>query len=498
MSAERASSLRSAFSDENALSRPLCVDLDGTLVTTDTLWEGVMVLFRQRPWTVLVAPFWLLGGRARFKRAIAENARLDPATLPYRSELLEALRASRERGRTLVLATAADRKIAEEVARHLGLFDAVHASDGDQNLKSTTKRDALRAAYGDGGFDYVGDSVADAAILEAAAQGYLVGASRGAEEIVHRLGKVVLVSRKPSMLRPFVAQLRVHQWAKNALVLLPVLLAPGVPTLSVLARGVVAAVTFSFCASAGYVLNDLLDIEADRAHPTKRSRPFASGALPVVVGLPLLAGLLVLSFGLALALLPVSFTMMLALYFAGTLSYSLYLKRKLLVDVLVLAGLYTHRILSGGVATGIHVSTWLLGFSMFLFTSLAFAKRYVELYALPEGDKVKNRGYVRTDIEMVTSMGTTSGYIAALVFMLYVDSAAVRAGYKEPSLLWLVLPILLYWLGRIWLLAGRGQMQEDPVKFALRDPHSVACGVIIAAIAALARFTPDWLSTALH
>jgi 4-hydroxybenzoate polyprenyltransferase len=196
--------------------------------------------------------------------------------------------------------------------------------------------------------------------------------------------------------------------------------------------------------------------------------------------------------------LPLGFSIMLALYFVGTLTYSLYWKRLMLLDVLVLAGLYTHRILAGGVATGVPVSAWLLGFSMFFFTSLAFAKRYVELKAMKDDAMVKNRGYFRADLEMVTSMGTSSGYIAALVFVLYVDSAAVRATYLEPRLLWLVLPVLLYWLGRIWLLAGRGQMQEDPVKFALKDKKSLLSGAIIFGILAAARFAPAWLSDLMH
>jgi 4-hydroxybenzoate polyprenyltransferase len=207
---------------------------------------------------------------------------------------------------------------------------------------------------------------------------------------------------------------------------------------------------------------------------------------------------LLLSFGLATALLPPGFLVMLGLYFVGTLTYSLYLKKILMLDVIVLASLYTHRILSGGIATDVRVSAWLLGFSMFFFTSLAFAKRYVELRALTGSDKVRNRGYFRTDVEMVTGMGTASGYVAALVFALYVDSAAVRAVYREASLLWLVLPVLLYWLGRVWLLAGRGQMQEDPVRFALKDPTSLACGVLITCIALAARFAPSWVSSALH
>jgi len=310
--------------------------------------------------------------------------------------------------------------------------------------------------------------------------------------------RAVAVPRRPSVAGALLAELRTHQWAKNALVMLPVLLAPGVPALSEIKNALLAAFTFSLCASAGYALNDLIDIEADRAHPTKRNRPFASGALPVSLGIPLLLVLLVASFGLALSFLSPPFVVMLGIYFVGTLSYSFYWKRKLMLDVLVLAGLYTHRILAGGVATGVHVSAWLLGFSMFLFTSLAFAKRCVELRALTGGDQVKNRGYMRTDLEMVTSMGTASGFIAALVFMLYVESEAVRASYREPTLLWLILPVILYWLGRLWLLTGRGQMQDDPVKFALSDAQSLACGAAVGLIAAFARFTPTWFSEWLH
>lgn len=294
-------------------------------------------------------------------------------------------------------------------------------------------------------------------------------------------------------LRALVLELRPHQWAKNGLVLVPTLLAPGIPAVSTLGRAFIAAFAFSLCASAGYVLNDLLDIEADRAHVTKKTRPFASGALPVAFGPPLGIGLVTLGAALSYWLLPPKFLVMLGIYLIGTVSYSLVLKRILLVDVLVLAGLYAHRVLSGGVAAGVHVSAWLISFSIFLFTSLAFAKRYVELRALATGAKVKNRGYLSSDLEMVTSMGTGSALVSALVFMLYVDSSAVRASYEEPAVLALALPVLLYWLGRIWLLAGRGRMQDDPVRFALKDPVSLGCCAAIAGIALLARFPPNWV-----
>jgi len=489
--------LHEVLRDAAASTRPLCVAFDGTLITTRVLSERMALLFRRRPWATLALPIWVLGGRARLRARLSAITQLDATSLPYRASLVSALKQSREDGRRVILATSTDADLAEEVAEHLGVFDAVCASKGKSRSKGENLREALEHAYPEG-FDFIGQSHVDLPILEVASRGYLVGASPSTAAAAQRLERVTVVSRRPSILVALGKELRPHQWAKNALVLLPCLLANNVPIIPMLARGTVAAVTFSLCASAGYVFNDLLDLEADRIHVTKAKRPFASGALPIIFGFPLFLGLLIASFSLAVACLPTAFTAMLLAYFVGTVSYSLYLKRLLMLDVLVLAALYTHRILSGGIATGVPVSAWLLGFSMFLFTSLAFAKRFVELHSLSSTEKVKNRGYFRVDLPMVTSMGTASGYIAALVFMLYVESSAVRVQYREPGILWLVLPALLYWLGRIWLLAGRGQMQEDPVKFALRDRQSLICAVIVALIAGLARFTPAWLLNVLH
>jgi 4-hydroxybenzoate polyprenyltransferase len=493
-----ANALSTLWDDASSFARPLCVGLDGTLVGTNTLWESVILMLRKRPWLILLAPIWMLGGRARFKRAIAQRVPLDAALLPYREELLAALRAGKERGRKLVLATAADSDVAQRVARHVGLFDEVFSSDGETNLKASRKRDRLSAAYATSGFDYVGDSHADLQIFEKATRGYLIAASKSVARHVKQGGNIVVVSTRPSIVRALFKELRIHQWAKNALVVLPVVVAPGVPVPDVFVRALLAALTFSLCASAGYVFNDLLDLEADRAHHSKRARPFASGALPVAFGPPLFLGLLLLSFGAALWLLPLSFSVMLAIYFAGTMSYSMYLKRALLVDVFVLAALYTHRILAGGIATSIPISAWLLGLSMFLFTSLAFAKRYVELDVLEHEGKIKNRNYYKADLAMVGAMGPASGYLAGLVFSLYIEMGAHRGAYREPVLLWLAVPVLLYWVSRIWILTGRGQMQDDPVKFALRDQTSILCGLIIGAIFALARFAPDWIARFVH
>jgi len=478
-----------ALRDPSASARPVCVALDGTLVSTQLFSERVALLFRQRPWVALALPFWMLSGATRLKRRVAQSSKLDAAFLPYRRPLIASLEACRADGRKVVLAGSVDRELAERVASHLGLFDAVYVSD--PAAASSATAESLAAAFPQG-FDYVGHSVVDRPALAGAARGFLVGAAPGALAALGDLKQVQVLSRRPSILRALVKELRPHQWAKNALVVVPAMLADA-HSASTIGFGILAAGTFSLCASAGYVFNDLLDLDADRIHVSKANRPFASGALPTIFGFPIFIGLLLLSFTLAFTFLPYAFVTMLALYFVGTVTYSLYLKRLLLLDVLVLAGLYTHRILAGGIASGVRVSAWLLGFSMFLFTSLAFAKRFVELHALANDNQVKNRGYSRVDLPMVTGMGTASGYVAALVFMLYVDSSTVRAAYRVPVLLWLVLPALLYWLGRIWLLAGRGQMQEDPVKFALSDRKSLTCVALIGAIVITARFTPSWL-----
>jgi len=486
------------WEEEAASSRPLCVNLDGTLVSTDTLWECVLWLFRRRPWLLLVAPFWLIAGRANFKQRVAERAVLDPASLPYREDLLAALRRLKQSGRKLVLATAADREIAERVAKHLGLFDEVVSSDGRANLRAAAKCEHLARTYAASGFDYVGDSHADLHVFPRATRGFLVGSSERLAELARSHANVVVVGSRPSLLRALFKELRVHQWAKNALVVLPVMLAPGLPERAHIASALLAALAFSLCASAGYVWNDLLDLEADRAHHTKRTRPFASGALPVAFGPPLFLALVVSSFGLSALLLPMRFSLMLVLYFAGTLGYSLYLKRVLIVDVIVLAALYTHRILAGGIATGIAISSWLMGFSLFFFLSLAFAKRYVEL-ALHQGEgKIKNRDYYKVDLHMIGAMGPASGFLAALVFSLYVEMGSHRGAYTEPLVLWLAVPVLLYWVTRVWILTGRGQMQDDPVKFALKDRTSLFCVLLMGLVAVLARFTPGWLSLLLH
>jgi 4-hydroxybenzoate polyprenyltransferase len=478
--------LAEILSEGADLERPLCVSLQGTLIRTDIWWEHLIAILRKQPWLVFVAPLWLLGGRKRLESAVESRSTFEAATLPYRAELLQGLRAAHAKGRRIVLLAPGQPRLARLVADHLGVFADVQAEEGSAEQQRGRLSERLAGVP----FDFVGHASAELPLLTAAQRGYVVGASGAAASRAQQSSSVQVVSKQPSLARAIFKVLRVHQWSKNALVVVPLVLAPSGHSVHQVVSAFLAALAFSLCASSGYVFNDLIDIEADRAHHTKHRRPFASGALPAAVGPWLFIALFGLGFAIALLALPLPFTGMLAAYFVATMSYSLVLKSKLMLDVVVLAGLYTHRVLSGGVATGVVISEWLLVFSLFMFSSLAFAKRYIELlHSAEKGGQLKSRGYFAEDRSMVASMGPTAGYIAVLLFCLYIqESDAASTLYRTPVLLWFIVPVLLYWISRVWFLAHRGQMQDDPVKFALTDRRSWACAAIAGLLGAAARF----------
>jgi 4-hydroxybenzoate polyprenyltransferase/phosphoserine phosphatase len=466
-------------------TKPLCVDLDGTLIATDSLWESLLLLLRHNFWQSFLIPLWLMKGRAYFKHQIAQHVTLDVATLPYRDNVLAFLQREKNNGRLLVLATAAHQKIAEAIAEHLKLFDEIIASDANTNMKGATKRDALKQRFG--AYDYIGDSHADLPILQAAHEGFLVAPSTTLLKKTQCPPERVFSAPKATW-QVWLKALRPHQWAKNVLIFLPLVLSHQLFDLNIFSLALLAFIAFSLVASSGYILNDFLDLAADRAHPSKRHRPFAAGLIPIRYGFPLFAALICFSFLVSLLMLPLAFTCMLALYLLITITYSFYLKQKLIVDVLVLAGLYTHRILAGSLAVAVPTSSWLLAFSMFIFMSLAFLKRYVELLHMTGDKRLKNRNYEIDDIEMIASMGPTSGYIGVLVFSLYVSSEKVSLLYSSPFILWLICPILLYWITRVWFLAHRRQMLDDPVQFALTDRITwliIACITLLVLLAKL-------------
>lgn len=468
--------------------KPLCVDLDGTLVRTDLLFESALVLLKRNPFLVLLMPWWLVQGRAFLKREIARRAQLKIKSLPFNSEFLAWLQREHSRGRKIVLATATDEILARQVAAHCGVFAEVMASDGTTNLSGRNKRDQLVRRFGKKGFVYAGNSRVDLCIWDQAAEAVMVN---GSDRLTARVRAKTEVKRvfPPLVWRAsaFIKALRVHQWVKNLLIFVPLFAAHEVKDWPRLDEAIRAFFAFSFCASAIYILNDLLDLGADREHPTKQWRSFASGALPVAAGFFLIPGLLAGSFAAAWGLNG-KFLVILGLYLALTVLYSFFIKAMLLGDVMCLAGLYTIRIFAGGVATAVPVSNWLLAFAMFFFLSLALAKRTSELYQLrlarrssPDG-----RSYLVNDLEQLASLGTGSGCLSVLVLALYINSAEVKAFYLHPERLWFVCPLFFYWISRIWLLAHRGEIHEDPVVFALKDKVSYAVGFFILAVAVFA------------
>jgi 4-hydroxybenzoate polyprenyltransferase len=468
------------------IAPPLCVDLDGTLVKSDTLFDALCQLVRRQPLQLWRIPLWLAGGRARLKLEVARRAPLDVARLPYNVDLLRYLQAQRREGRRIFLATGADGGVAQRVAAHLGIFEGVLASDIATNLTRGKKLALLRDRFGE--FDYIGNSQADLTLLANAREAMVANPTRGLRTAL-RMRRIPVARNfvdQRSTGRTLVKAIRMHQWAKNILLFLPLALSHK------LAAGSVGAVIaaffcFSFMASANYLVNDLLDIESDRRHPVKRLRPFAAGDLAVADGLGLAILLVVASVAL-LPLLPHQFAMWLGVYIVATMAYSLYLKRVVVVDVLLLSGLYTLRLLAGGAATGTEISQWLASFSSFLFLSLAMVKRFSELENLRERGVTAShgRGYLVADLEQIRSFGTSSAYAAVVVFMFYIARPDVTGLYRHPFRLWLLVPLLLYWLNRVWLLAARGELDDDPVVFALRDRISLAVGVGVVALAIFA------------
>jgi 4-hydroxybenzoate polyprenyltransferase len=455
--------------------RPLVVDLDGTLVKTDLLVESICGLLRQQPLALFALPIWLLKGRAHLKAEIAQRIQLDPTLLPYRAPLLDYLRAEHDKGRSIVLATASDQRFAKQVANHLKLFDLVLASDGSTNLSGERKRARLVDQFGEKGFDYAGNESRDLAVWSSARKAIVVTPKPRLLRAVTRTGaeiESVCEDRGPS-LSEYLRALRPRHWLKNILVFIPIFAAQLFIEPILLVRTLIVFVAFSCCASGGYLINDLFDLAADRHHPQKRQRPFASGRLPLAYALALAPILVVLGCVLARLLSRLSLGILL-LYFAVTLAYSLSLKRVVLLDVLVLASLYTLRVIGGGVAIAIWPSVWLVGFSLFLFTSLAFVKRYAELVLMRsvEGGHAMARSYELSDAELLASKGTASGYAAVLVLALYIASGAVKVLYSRYQVMWFVCPLLLYWVGYVWLVAHRGEMYHDPLVFALHDRTS--------------------------
>jgi 4-hydroxybenzoate polyprenyltransferase len=455
-------------SEQSLAEPPLAVDLDGTLVRTDLLLESLLVLLKRKPLSIFVLPLWLFRGKAYFKQQIARRVSLDVSTLPYRQDLLDDLKAQHVQGRRIVLATACDLQIARQVADHLKLFDAVFASDGITNLSGGSKRKRLVNEFGEKGFDYVGDHRIDRAVWDSAR-------------------KAIVVEDPRRGLVDYLKPLRPQHWLKNILIFVPLLAAQRFFEKALLEKAMFAFIAFGCFASSGYLLNDLFDLAADRHHPHKRLRPFASGNLPLAYGIAMIPVLIALGGIIGLLVSPL-FLAVLFLYVGLTTAYSFYLRKIVLLDVIILAGLYTMRLMAGSAAVGIWPSHWLLALSTFLFFSLALVKRYSELVVMrkQDGAKATERGYEPSDGELLSAMGVASGYLGVLVLALYINSDAARTLYGRYQLIWFQCPLLFYWISHVWLIAHRGKMPDDPVVFAVSDRTSRILALLMLAVTVVA------------
>lgn len=466
--------------------KPLVVDLDGTLLKSDMLWESFFLFVKLMPWYFFQPIVWLFtGGKAYLKTKLAQAVNLSIESLPYDADVLQRLQTAKTKGKSLILATASHEKYANQVSAHLGCFEHVFATNQHVNLSGKHKRDVLVKQFGEKGFDYIGNAMSDLKIWQAADQAILVNPSRQLEKKAYALGNVQeVIKSKTATWKSWIKALRLHQWIKNFLIFVPLVTAHQINSLSMLSHAWIAFGCFGLCASSVYILNDLFDLEDDRHHKTKKFRQFASGTLPIQSGMIWIPILFLAAFTTSVLLLPIAFSITLAIYFLLTLSYSLFLKRIVMLDVVILAALYTSRIIAGLLAVSLKPTYWILVFSLFIFMSLALVKRYAELYQARTNDlkKTRGRGYYSSDFEMIAALGASAGYLSVLVFALYIQDPATAALYRAPQILWLACPLLLFWISRTWLLTHRGLMHDDPVIFAVKDKVSVFTGLLFLII----------------
>ncbi|XYI33309.1 UbiA family prenyltransferase [Cupriavidus oxalaticus] len=474
------------------VAMPLVVDLDGTLIRTDMLHESALRVLRDSPADILRMPVWLSRGKAVLKERLAGLVNIDPASLPYNTELLEWLKIQKAAGRKLILCTASDKSLALAIAEHLTIFDEVMASDGVTNLAGPNKAAALHQRFGQAGFDYVGNSNADITVWRCARNAIVVNGSAGLAKAASGCCKVERVFPAEGFgITAWHRMLRVHQWLKNLLLFVPMFAGHELANGTTWIAMILAFFSFSVCASSVYIANDLLDLESDRQHPRKKFRPFASGQVPAWIGVIVAPVLLLISVALGL-FVGGNFLPWLLIYFIVTCVYSLALKRIILIDCMVLALLYTLRIIAGAAAAMLPMTFWLLAFSIFLFLSLAFVKRYAELEVqLQSGkQKVHGRGYYTTDASLIQSLGIGSGIASVLVLALYLDSTSVLMLYQTPEFVWGAVLVMLFWISWMWMKAHRGEMHDDPLIFAVKDRASQIAGLAFAA--ALMAGTVNW------
>lgn len=466
----------------------LCLDLDGTLIRSDALFESIFQMAKVNPFLLLLVPIWLLKGKPNLKEEINKRIDFNAKYLPYNQGLIDYVISEKSNGRKIYLATASHISIAQKVAEHLNFFDGVYATKDGYNLKSNKKAKILNQEFGKGNYVYAGDAKVDFNIWKDSAAAIVVSnKSSFIDDVRDKFNIEKEFYNKSNLFKSILKEIRVYQWVKNILLFLPIVLAHTVDNITDLTNVLIGFFSFSISASFVYVLNDLLDLDSDRNHPRKKNRPLASGDLPIQIGIALVPILFIIGVGLSL-LLNFKFQLILLAYILITTAYSFSLKKIPILDIIILATLFTSRIVAGAFAANVYLSMWILAFSMFFFMNLAVLKRYTELLVMKKNKQIKavGRGYHIEDMGLLLSIGPAAGFLSVLVFVLYIDSSQATGLYSEPLVLWLIAPVFLYWISRIWHLSVRGNMTDDPIVFTGKDKVSYIVGLIIFIIAFLA------------
>lgn len=470
-------------------NKPLCVDLDNTFFSTDTLWEQFVILFKNSPHKLIGVFFSLLSGKANLKKYIASSSPINTGNYPVNPDVLKFIEDQKGNGRKVYLVTGAHEEIAKDVAKNFRVFDGVYSTTDQQNLTGKRKANLLVETFGDKGFDYIGDSKVDYPVWKSSKNSLIVNNKSNFASDINNISKR-FKSPKKGFFPSAIKAMRVYQWAKNALIILPMLLAQDIFNTSNWIEAISAAIFFSFTASSVYIFNDLFDLENDRVHPEKKKRPFAAGTFSIQNGF-LLGGLLLTTGVLGSFYVNTYLGLTTLFYLTLNTLYSARLKKVIIIDVFCLGAFYTIRLLAGGFAVGIEITPWLKLFSFFFFSGLGYLKRFSELkllYGLEGRVSSGGRGYHFEDLPVILLFGGLSTFASVLIFTLYIYQSQQSNLYNRPEVLWMGVLSILYWSNYIWIMANKGKIKIDPVKFVLKDKVSILAGISFVISLAIAAF----------
>ena len=472
--------------DNRNSNKILCVDLDGTFLQTDMLYESFVYCFMKNPLILFLCIIWLIrGGKTLLKEKLANKYSFDPILLPVNTSVHNLIRSKKDHGYLVFLISASADQILKAIfERYSYLFNGyfgtgtVVTGGGEPNLQGVNKAEFIKENFKNSHIEYIGNSNADIIVWKNCSKGYAVSSNTNKFPSELHL-EYLKPNAQKSIIKLILKQLRVHQWIKNSLIFLPLVASHQILSPTTYLYSLFGICAFSLITSTVYVINDLLDLENDRAHETKKKRPLASGDLSILLGLYLAFACFTSGAIIAYAISPL-FLILALVYILINLFYSAKAKKLIILDCILLAMMYTYRIFLGTIIASLEVSVWLISFSFFLFLSLAFIKRYAELFNLKKQsmEKTKGRAYQVNDMPVIIGMAIGAGFLSILVLDIYLNQDEIKEAFQSIWFAYFCLPTLLYWLARIFIKTARGNMNEDPVAYALKDKASLVIGTL--------------------